>query len=112
MVICGDPIFADTKPVSLINPTLIIEVLSVSTAEKDYEQKSREYRHMPSVQEYVIISQDVARIQRYLKQDDFNWLYTDLIGLHQNLSLTSIDCILDFSEVFRRINFENAPNTD
>ena len=63
---------------------------------------------MSSAQEYVIISQDTARIQRYLKQDDFNWLYTDLIGLNQQLSLTSIDCILDLSEVFRRINFEDV----
>lgn len=106
VVVCAEPIFADTNPVSLINPTLIIEVLSDSTAEKDYEQKSREYRQMPSVQEYVLISQTTARIQRYLKQDDFNWLYTDLVGLNQQLHLQSIDCTLEFSEVFRRIDFE------
>ncbi len=106
VVVCAEPIFADTNPVSLINPTLIIEVLSDSTAEKDYEQKSREYRQMPSVQEYVLISQTTARIQRYLKQDDFNWLYTDLVGLNQQLHLQSIDCNLEFSEVFRRVDFE------
>lgn len=106
VVVCAEPIFADTSPVSLINPTLIIEVLSASTAEKDYEQKSQEYRQMPTVQEYVLISQTTARIQRYLKQDDFNWLYTDLVGLNQQLYLQSIDCTLDFSEVFRRIDFE------
>jgi len=81
-------------------------VLSDATAEKDYEQKSREYRQMPSVQEYVLISQTTARIQRYLKQDDFNWLYTDLVGLNQQLHLQSIDCTLEFSEVFRRVDFE------
>lgn len=110
VVVCAEPIFADTNPVSLINPTLIIEVLSDSTAEKDYEQKSREYRQMPSVQEYVLISQTTARIQRYLKQDDFNWLYTDLVGLNQQLHLQSIDCTLEFSEVFRRIDFEVSDN--
>lgn len=106
VVVCAEPIFADTSPVSLINPTLIIEVLSESTAEKDYEQKSREYRQMQSVQEHVLISQTTARIQRYLKQDDFNWLYTDLVGLNQQLHLQSIDCTLEFSEVFRRVDFE------
>jgi Uma2 family endonuclease len=115
VVICGDPNFADTNPVSLTNPTLIIEVLSKSTEEKDYKQKSDEYRHMTSVQEYVIVSQDSPRIQRYLKQDDFNWLYTDLSGLEQQLELKSIGCILDFSEVFRRIDFnkpEDTPHDD
>ena len=106
VVVCAVPLFADTNPVSLTNPTLIIEVLSESTAERDYEQKSREYRQMPTVQEYVLISQTTARIQRYLKQDDVNWLYTDLTGLDQNLHLQSIDCTLEFVEVFRRVDFE------
>lgn len=105
VVVCAEPLFADTNPVSLINPTLIIEVLSESTAERDYEQKSHEYRQMPTVQEYVLISQTTARIQRYLKQDDVNWLYTDLTGLDQNLHLQSIDCTLEFGEVFRRVDF-------
>lgn len=111
VVVCADPIFADTTPVSLLNPTLIIEVLSDSTAEKDYEQKSQEYRHMNTVQEYVIVSQDKPRIQRYLKQDDFNWLYTDLTGLDQQLTLKSIACTLDFNDVFRRINFDKPDNS-
>ena len=49
--------------------------------------------------------QTTARIQRYLKQDDVNWLYTDLTGLDQNLYLQSIDCTLELSEVFRRVDF-------
>ncbi len=56
VVVCGEPLFADTKPVSLINPTLVIEVLSASTEDRDYRQKSLEYRNMLSIQEYVIIS--------------------------------------------------------
>ena len=111
VVVCAEPQFADTKPVSLTNPTLIIEVLSDSTAARDYQEKSLEYRNIQSVQEYVLISQDTPRIQRYLRQDLFNWLYTDLIGLENKIELKSIDCILKFSEVFRLIDFEDGSNT-
>ncbi len=106
VVVCGAPTFADTSPVSLTNPTLIIEILSSSTADKDALQKAEEYRQMASVQEYVLIAQDSPHIQRYYRQDDINWLFTELIGLDKQLTLKSIDCVLMFSEVFRRIEFE------
>lgn len=111
VVVCGEPEFTDTNPVSLINPTLIIEVLSASNTDSELKEKSSEYRDMPSVQEYVIIRQDKPHIERYYRQDTFNWLYTELTGLEQQLMLKSIDCVLDFSEVFRRINF-NAENNE
>lgn len=108
VVVCADPVFLDTNPVSLTNPTLIIEVLSDSTADKDRDEKFREYRHMASVQEYLIISQDSPRIERYFKQDNFNWLYTELSGLEQKLALKSISCVLEFNVVFRRIDFDKT----
>ena len=73
----------------------------------DALQKAEEYRQMASVQEYVLIAQDSPHIQRYYRQDDINWLFTELIGLDKQLTLKSIDCVLMFSEVFRRIEFEN-----
>ncbi|MEL6527395.1 MAG: Uma2 family endonuclease, partial [Chloroflexota bacterium] len=105
VVVCGEPTFADTKPVSLTNPTLIIEILSASTADEDYALKASEYRHISSVQEVVLIAQDTPRIERYLRRDATNWLYTDLNGLDKELRLESVACALDFSEVFRRIDF-------
>lgn len=111
VVVCGEPHFADTTPVSLTNPTLIIEVLSASTGEDDQTIKAAEYRHMPSVQEVVLIAQDAPRIERYRKRDDHNWLYTDLSGLDNRLTLTSIDCVLNFNEVFRRIDFDHDTDT-
>ena len=105
-VVCGEPEFAETKPVSLLNPTILIEVLSPSTAVADRIQKLREYRRIPALQEYLLISQDSPRIERFLKQDDINWLYTDLSGLDQSLALPSVDCTLKFADVYRRIAFD------
>lgn len=63
VVVCGEPNFADTKPVSLTNSTLIIEVVSDPTEDKEYKQKSHEYRHMPSVQEYDL--KDVVPFDKF-----------------------------------------------
>ncbi|MAU08492.1 MAG: hypothetical protein CL607_01625 [Anaerolineaceae bacterium] len=108
VVVCGEPEFVPPRPNSLLNPTLIIEILSDSTAEIDYRHKLAEYRRIPTLQEYLLISQDAPRIERYLKQDEQNWLYTELTGLDQQLALPSIDCTLLFSDVFYRIDFETS----
>jgi Uma2 family endonuclease len=105
-VVCGTPEFADTNPESLLNPTVLIEVLSTSTSITDRIQKLREYRRISSLQEYLLISQDSPRVERYLRQDDINWLYTDLSGIKQKLKLPSIACVLQFSDIYRRIAFD------
>jgi Uma2 family endonuclease len=105
-VVCDTPIFANTNPESLLNPTVLIEVLSSTTAITDRIQKLREYRRIPSLHEYLLISQDSPRVERYLRQDDINWLYTDLSGLEQKLELPSIGCVLQFSDIYRKVNFK------
>ncbi|MCA9889723.1 MAG: Uma2 family endonuclease [Anaerolineae bacterium] len=105
-IVCGEPAFVPPRPNSLLNPTLIIEILSDSTTNVDRVDKLAEYRRIPSLQEYLLISQDAPRIERYLKQDEHNWLYTELTGLDQQLALPSIDCVLQFSDVFHRIDFD------
>lgn len=112
-VVCGEPDFSASQPESLLNPTLLIEILSESTANTDRVDKLAEYRRIPSLQEYLLISQDAPRIERYLKQDEHNWLYTELTGLDQQLALPSIDCTLLFNDVFHRIDFEaTGPATE
>ena len=111
-IVCGEPEFIPPRPESLLNPTLLIEILSESTASVDRGEKLAEYRRIPTLQEYLLISQDAPRIERYLKQDAHNWLYTELTGLDQQLALPSIDCVLHFSDVFHRIDFQSDDPTD
>lgn len=106
-IVCDPPEFADTQPESLLNPTVLIEVISDSSAVTDRIQKLDEYRRIPSLQEYLLISQDRPRIERYQRQDDLNWLYTDLQGLDQQLDLPSLNGVLQLSDVYRRIEFES-----
>ncbi|MEL6272156.1 MAG: Uma2 family endonuclease, partial [Chloroflexota bacterium] len=107
IVVCGDPQFADDQFDTLLNPTLIIEILSPSTERYDRGRKFAYYRALPTLQEYVLIAQDEPRIQRYLRRtDDEQWLFTEAAGLGATLAPTSIDCTLTLADVYDRIDFD------
>lgn len=105
-VVCGEPKYADTKPKSLINPTLLIEVLSASTSHIDQFKKLNEYGQIPSVKEYLIISQDEPQVLHYVKQEQNKWFVTVIGGLDKTIELKSIGCVLQLSEFYRRVSFE------
>ncbi|MEM6528321.1 MAG: Uma2 family endonuclease [Chloroflexota bacterium] len=107
IVVCGDPQFADDQFDTLLNPTLIIEILSPSTERYDRGRKFAYYREIDTFREYVLIAQDEPRIQRYLRHEDGEqWLFTEAAGLDATLVLTSIDCTLALSDVYDRIDFD------
>lgn len=109
MVVCGDPKFREDDDNTLTNPIVLIEVLSPSTASIDQIQKRDEYFEIPTVEEYVLISQDTPKIARYLRQPDNSWIYRQVSGLEASLKLPSIGCVLALSDVYRTITF---PETD
>ncbi len=93
---------------TLLNPTLIIEVLSPSTETYDRGKKFQHYRTIDSLKEYVLIAQDQPHIERYLRQPNGQWLYEDSIGLDASIELASIGCILALADVYNKINFEES----
>jgi Uma2 family endonuclease len=103
-VICGSPELNDDRLDTLLNPTVIIEVLSPSTERYDRGRKFQHYRELKSLQEYVLIAQDSPRIERYLRQDD-GWQFTDVKGLDSQLELTSIGCTLKLTDVYEKVRF-------
>ena len=107
-VVYGKPELIDTEPESLINPTVLIEILSDFTESVDRNDKLNEYLKIPTLQEYLLISQDKPQVERYLRQDDINWLYTALEGIDNSINLPSIGCVLKFSDIYRRVNFDEA----
>lgn len=109
VVVCGDSVLADDDYVDvLLNPTIIIEVLSPSTELYDRGRKFTLYRKLPSLQEYILISQDHIQIERYVRQPDNLWLLADTERADGKMLLTSIDCILSAKDVYRRIPFETT----
>lgn len=105
-VVCDPLQLEDTEQDTLLNPTLIIEVLSPSTESYDRGRKFQHYRTLASLQEYVLISQDSTRIERYLRQPNDEWLLADASGIDASLELASIQCVLSLAEVYEKVTFE------
>lgn len=110
VVVCGQPEFKDTKDAdvdTLLNPTLIIEVLSPSTESYDRGKKFQNLWQVVSLKEYVLIATDQPRIESFTRQSAGKWLLTAAVGLEQAIPLTSIGCGLALSEVYEQVTFES-----
>jgi Uma2 family endonuclease len=107
-VVCGEPQYHDKRRDVLINPTVIIEVLSPSTEKYDRGERFLRYQHLTSLTDYLLVTQDAPRIEHYARQPHNKWLYTVITGLTSSLRLPSINCELRLSEVFDRIVFTDA----
>lgn len=105
VVVCGEPQFEDDYVDILLNPTVIVEVLSKSTASFDRGNKFNHYRSLPSLAEYLTVAQDEYKIEHHVKQPDGKWLLTDVRGIESTIKLASIECALAFSEVYDKVVF-------
>ncbi|MBL8165633.1 MAG: Uma2 family endonuclease [Anaerolineae bacterium] len=93
-------------PDTLLNPMVIIEVLSTSTKRYDRGDKFQLYKLVKTLQEYILIDQDELHIARYTRQPDQIWHYTEIIDREQVLSLRAIGCTLTGADVYRRVEFD------
>ena len=107
VVVCGEPKFQDKVFDTLLNPTLLIEVLSESTESYDRGKKFQHYRSIESLQEYVLVSQDEARIEKYVKRGDSFWLLSEAVGLDSEIEFASIECRISLAEVYDKIDFSD-----
>jgi len=106
IVICGEPKFADDRRDTLLNPTLIAEVLSPSTEAYDRGFKSAQYRTVESLQEYVLVLQAEPRVEVFRRQPDRNWLLSESIGLQAVCRLDSLDCRLALADIYDKVTFD------
>jgi len=106
-VICGPPEFtpADDRLETVTNPTLLVEVLSDSTEAYDRGMKFEHYRSLPSLAEYVLISQKSALVEVFLRQPDGTWRLTPVNGLGASAPLASLGLELRLAEVYDRVEF-------
>lgn len=104
--LCGEIKFAEGRNDTIINPALIIEVLSDSTKDYDRGQKFELYRALPSLQEYVLIHQDQIYIEQYVKQSSGQWLLTDIKEEQEKLVLESVEETLNIDEIYEKVQWE------
>lgn len=102
--LCDEPQFEDDQIDTLLNPSVIIEVLSPSTESYDRGAKFAHYRRLESLREYTLIAQDAPRVEHYLREGD-SWLLTELNGVDAELSINTLGCTLKLSEIYDRVPF-------
>ena len=108
VVVCGQPQFLDDQLDTLLNPDLIVEVLSESTRNYDRGDKFQQYRGVSSFREYLLVDQAKAHVERYSKQNDGTWSLWETDALHEVVHLESIGVKLPLSEIYFKIDFETT----
>ena len=105
VILCGEPVLTDDHLDTLLNPTILIEVLSPSTEAFDRAEKWVHYQEIPSLQEYLLFAQGAPRVDHYLRQDDGSWRYAVTIGLDSSVELPTVGCTLTLAEIYEQVTF-------
>jgi len=108
VVVCGQPQFLDDRLDTLLNPDLIVEVLSESTRNYDRGDKFQQYRGIPSFREYLLVDQAKAHVERYSKQQDGTWSLWETDSSDHVVHLESIAVTLPVSEIYLKVEFDQA----
>jgi Uma2 family endonuclease len=107
-VVCGERQFEDGTRDVLLNPSVIVEVLSDSTESYDRGKKFEWYRRIPSLREYLLVSQREPHIDQYIRQASGEWLLRDYSGLEGRVALPSLGIEVALSEIFANVDFAAA----
>ena len=105
VIVCGELRLEDQAFDTLLNPTVIIEVLSDSTEKYDRGEKFAHYRALDSLTDYLLVAQNQPRIERFNRQAEGHWLYSVADGLDAQINVGVMDCVLRLNEIYERVSF-------
>ena len=105
LAVVNTPQFTDEKQTALLNPVLIVEILSTSTKAYDKTDKFRLYRSIPTFDEYILIDQTVYRVEQYTKVGQNQWLMTEVLGNDGMSILQSVKAEIKLADLYRRVSF-------
>src|SRR5262245_11990373 len=108
VIACAEEQFEDEHRDTLLNPVVIIEVLSDSTEAYDRGKKFEEYQRIASLAEYVLIAQDRYSVERYVRQDQRTWIYSVFQNLEDVVPLSTIECQLILQDVYAKVDLQQA----
>jgi Uma2 family endonuclease len=109
-VVCGPVQFSDAQQDSVQNPSIIFEVLSPSTEDYDRGEKFALYRNCPTLTDYLLVSQELMRVEYYKRLDDGIWLMTEALGPEASVKLDSISSELRLADVYERVEVSTERN--
>lgn len=103
-VVAGDAVWHTELPIgTVLNPCLIVEVLSASTTSYDRGDKFAGYQTIPTFREYLLIDQDRIAVTHWHRTDTGNWEYTDYTSREDVIALVSVPAQLPVAQVYRRV---------
>ncbi len=105
VALCGEAHFDDRHKDILLNPTLIFEVLSPSTEAYDRGLKFNHYQRITTLTDYVLVSQDRMRLERYQRQSDGSWRYTCHEESAETIHFASLECELRLADIYDKVEF-------
>jgi Uma2 family endonuclease len=105
-IVCGELLFDDDHRDTVLNPTVIVEVLSDSTEKYDRGKKSNHYRQIASLKELILIAQDRSHVERFTRQANGDWLFHEQKELTADFELKSLGISIAISELYRGVKFE------
>lgn len=108
VVICGEMLFDDALKDTVLNPTLIVEVLSDSTKDYDRGEKFEQYRKIPSFVEYVLVAQDHCHVEHFVKQTNGDWLLSETERITAVFNLLVLDCTLRLADIYEKVQLAHA----
>lgn len=111
VVVCGERRWDDVKKDTLLNPTLIIEVLSASTESKDRGEKLQLYTALPSLEDYLLVSQDKVLVERYQRSAEGVLVYQFYNALEAEIILPALNGTLRLQDLYRDVTFAAAEET-
>jgi Uma2 family endonuclease len=110
LIVCGEPQFEDAVFDTLLNPQVLLEVLSDSTEKYDRGTKFRHYQKIPSLQEYVLVAQDRPVIDRFVRQADDGWLLTTFADLAETFSFASVPVRIPMAQIYAGVQLLENPD--
>ena len=107
-IVCGEEKFDDQEKDTLLNPRLIFEVLSPSTERYDRGRKFNNYKQIPTLEEYLLVSQTDPRVERITRQGDIGWVLAVTLGLDATVDFPTLGCSLSLAEIYEGVDFAEA----
>ena len=104
-VVCGTPQFLDVATDTLLNPVVLVEVLSPSTEAYDRGRKFEHYRTIASLRQYVLVASDRVQVDVFTRQDGEQWLLTSASAPGSEIELASIECRLSVADIYEKVEF-------
>jgi len=104
VALCDEPRLEDDHFDTLLNPSVIIEVISPATESYDRGEKFAHYRRLASLREYVLVAQTTRRVEHYRRDGD-SWVLTEISAPDGELALQSLGCAVKIADIYDRVAF-------